>query len=115
MRELFLTLPYPPSANRYWRNWQGRMVKSAEARAYQKDIQQRFNVQSFDDCMVELTINLYRPKKTGDLDNFLKVSIDALKGVCFNDDKQVRKITAEMFDDKSNPRVEITIKQYGEK
>lgn len=114
MKELFLILPYPPSANRYWRNWHGRMVKSTIARQYQDDIKKRFNVESFHDCMVELKIDLYRPQKTGDLDNFLKVSIDALKGICFNDDKQVRKITAEMFDDKLNPRVEITIRQYGE-
>lgn len=30
-----------------------------------------------------------------DLDNCLKVSIDALKGIAYEDDKQVRKIVAE--------------------
>jgi hypothetical protein len=28
--ELIFTLPYPPSANRYWRNVKGRMVVSVE-------------------------------------------------------------------------------------
>ena len=28
------TLPYPPSANRYWRSYRGRVVKSEEARRY---------------------------------------------------------------------------------
>jgi len=105
-------MPFPVSANRYWRNVKGRMVKSSEARSYQKDIADRFKVETFADCAIELKIDLYRPKKMGDLDNYLKVTIDSLKGICFNDDKQVRKITAEMFDDKDNPRCEVLIQEY---
>jgi crossover junction endodeoxyribonuclease RusA len=29
-----LSLPYPPSANRLWRAWKGRNIKSAEYRAW---------------------------------------------------------------------------------
>ena len=31
-----LTLPWPPSVNRYWRTFQGRMIISADGRAYRK-------------------------------------------------------------------------------
>ncbi len=58
---------------------------------------------------VELSVRVYRPAKRGDLDNSLKVLLDALKGVAYVDDKQVKKIVAEQFDDPSNPRVEIEV------
>lgn len=111
-REILLVLPFPVSANRYWRNVKGRMIKSEKARLYQNDIKNRFKIETFADCAIELKIDLYRPKKMGDLDNYLKVTIDSLKGICFNDDKQVRKITAEMFDDKDYPRCEVLIQEY---
>lgn len=31
-----ITLPMPVSANRYWRTFRGRMVVSAEAKAYKE-------------------------------------------------------------------------------
>ena len=33
-----LTLPYPPSANRYWRNYRGMTVTSGEAIAYKREV-----------------------------------------------------------------------------
>ena len=34
---VILTLPVPPSSNRWWRNYRGRMVKSSAARDYQEN------------------------------------------------------------------------------
>lgn len=70
-----LSLPYPPSANRYWRVWKGRAVKSAEAKKYQREIATIClveRVQPFKDDVV-VSLEVYRPIKRGDLDNSIKV------------------------------------------
>jgi crossover junction endodeoxyribonuclease RusA len=99
-----LTLPYPPSANRYWRVFRGRVVKSDQARAYQRDAAMVFRSSHPATGPVMVTMNVYRPAKRGDLDNSIKVLLDALKGVAFIDDKQVKRIVAAQFDDKARPR-----------
>ena len=33
-----LTMPWPPSVNKYWRTFQGRMIISAEGRSYRKAV-----------------------------------------------------------------------------
>lgn len=108
-----LVLPMPPSANRYWRMWQGRMVVSTEARNYKEQAGWIAKAEAGDmiDGDVSLTIRVFRPQKRGDLDNTLKVLIDALKGVAFEDDNQVREIHAYLADDKNNPRVEVGIEE----
>lgn len=108
-----LVLPMPPSANRYWRNWRGAMVVSEEARAYKSNVAklamaQRTRPLSGD---IYVSIDVYRKQKSGDLDNRIKVVLDSLRGTAFDDDKQVVEIHARRFDDKSNPRVEVTIEE----
>lgn len=104
-----LTLPYPPSSNRYWRVFQGVARQSREAMAYKREVavlakQARVEPLAGD---VALTVTVYRPRKVGDLDNRLKVLLDALAGAAYADDKQVREIHAYLRDDKHNPRVEV--------
>jgi crossover junction endodeoxyribonuclease RusA len=108
-----LVLPYPPTANLYWRVFRGRAVKSPDARRYQAlvralSIQQR-GTAPIHAGPVNVVAKLYRPRRIGDLDNGLKVALDALKGVAFNDDSQVVRIEAERHDDKANPRLEIEV------
>jgi len=95
-----LTLPYPISANRYWRNARGRTFVSSEAKAYKQAV-----------ALIARNAGLYEPAlisavaldvrlipKSGvcmDLDNALKVTIDALNGIAYEDDSQVRKIVAQ--------------------
>lgn len=110
-----IAIPFPPSANRYWRKFNNRMVISKEAREFKKAVSlifHRGNFFSLGNNLIELNIELYRPKKIGDLDNYLKVTIDSLNGLFFDDDKQIKKLTAERFDDKLSPRVEIVIAQF---
>ena len=47
-----------------------------------------------------------------DLDNCLKVAIDALKGICYIDDSQVRKIIAERAEPDGQARLVVTISEY---
>ena len=106
-----LTLPYPPSANRYWRNFRGRMVVSAEARAYKRRVAGIFIQERPAPFIgvVNVRIAVYRPQRRGDLDNTLKVLLDSLKGLAYDDDDQIVSIAATRHDDKANPRAEIEI------
>jgi Holliday junction resolvase RusA-like endonuclease len=106
-----ITLPYPPSANRYWRVFRGRAVKSPEARSYQ----QRARLLALSMGArplagpVSVGFAVFRPRRVGDLDNVLKVILDALNGVAWVDDSQVEVLTAMRFEDKANPRVEVKV------
>lgn len=111
-----ITLPYPPSANRYWRHFRGKVVKSDEARAYQTEagwLAKAGGVRIVDGDLV-LTLRFYRPRKAGDLDNRIKVTLDSLNGVAYKDDAQVKELHAYLYDDKDNPRVEVHIEEASE-
>ncbi len=111
-----LVLPYPPTANLYWRNFRGRIVKSSDARKFAHEVARRcvdsglrLGAPAFPVGFVRVSIAVYRPRKIGDLDNTLKVLLDALRGLVFTDDKQVVRIAAERRDDRENPRAEVWI------
>lgn len=106
-----ITLPPAPSANRYWRNFRGRMVTSAEARAYKEQAAWIARAAGMEPVTgdVSVTMRVYRAAKRGDLDNSIKVSLDSLIGVAYTDDSQIVRIVAERYDDKANPRVEVEV------
>lgn len=108
-----LTLPLPPTANRYWSYAGGRVRTSDEARAYKLNVKMRALQLSPRPQPLEgevwVFLTVYRKWRQGDLDNFQKVLLDALKGVAFNDDRQVVEIHARREDDPSNPRVEVRV------
>lgn len=108
-----LTLPLPPSANRYWRNFRGRAVVSKEAKEYKEIV--GWLCQSVEhprlDGPVSIQMDVYRARKSGDLDNFTKCLLDSLNGYVYQDDSQVVEIHARRFDDKANPRVEVRIRE----
>lgn len=87
------------------------MVKSDEARKYQTSAGWLAKAAGAEliDGDVALELRMYRPQKRGDLDNRLKVLLDALQGTCYEDDGQVVEIHAFLNDDKHNPRVEVTV------
>lgn len=106
-----ITLPQPVSANRYWRNFRGRMVVSAEAKAYKEQVAWIARAAGVEMLTgdVSVTMRVYRQAKRGDLDNSLKVSLDSLIGIAYADDSQIVRIVAERYDDKRNPRVEVEV------
>lgn len=108
-RTVRLTLPAPPSANRYWRVFRNRAVMSDEAREYKRLVAylaQRAGLEPAAGEIV-LTVRWYRARRSGDLSNRIKIVEDALRGVVYVDDKQVVELHAFRDDDKANPRVEI--------
>lgn len=109
--KIALTLPPPVLANRYWRKFKNRMVISAEAKAYKAHVAllARTSGAVLLTGDISVRLDVYRGAKRGDLDNKIKVVLDALQGICYADDKQIVEIHALRFDDKKNPRVEVQI------
>jgi crossover junction endodeoxyribonuclease RusA len=115
--EVKLTLPYAPSINNLYATFRGRRITSAAGRKFKSNVAILAKQQGAKmlDGDLSVTFRVFRPRKIGDLDNRLKISQDALKGICFEDDRQIIEIHAYRFDDKTNPRVEITLKEINEK
>ena len=106
-----LTLPTPPSANRYWRTYRNRVTVSDEAKTYKTAVGwiARAVIDEPLQGDVSVTLKVYRKAKRGDLDNYNKVLLDSLSGIAYRDDSQVTELHAYRFDDKHNPRVEVEI------
>ena len=88
-----IVLPYPPSVNRYWRMWRGRMLLSQQARAYRQQV----GVILADAGIVPASgplavhVKLYPPdRRRRDADNAIKAINDSLEhGGAFHDDSQI--------------------------
>jgi crossover junction endodeoxyribonuclease RusA len=116
-----IKLPYPISANRYWRTFRNRTVVSKEAGAYKKQVALLAMVANVkvSGKQVEVSITLLpRLTKSGvaslvvlDLDNALKVTIDALKGIAYIDDDQIRVIHARYGDPVKDGGVVVEVKE----
>lgn len=52
-----------------------------------------------------------RPNKSPDLDNFTKLTLDALNGILWEDDRYIVEIHASKFYTSENPRTEIILDQ----
>ena len=132
-----ITLPYPLSANRYWRpvpiGKHITIVPTKEAKQYRKDVAGLLAAAGVIKPIagrVAIEVRLYphrpldwqkRMRLHGDLwddtvmcidvDNANKVLLDALKGVAIEDDKWVRRLVAERMEpDGGEARVVVTIR-----
>lgn len=100
-----LSLPYPISTNRYWRTFRNRQIVSKEAVAYKARVAAIAAENGIKPTAkaVSLTVQLIpKANKDGsaskvclDLDNCLKVCLDALQGAAYDDDNQVEEIHAK--------------------
>jgi len=137
MQPIELTLPYPLSANRYWRTYMPRGFSapvtacSKEAKEYKAQVgwlARKAGVSKPIAGRVAVAYTLYpqRPQDWAkraardpmawddtvqciDLDNAQKVLFDALKGVAFDDDKWVRRIEAERAEPDGEGRIVVRI------
>jgi len=100
-----LELPYPVSANRYWRSfvpkgWTRAVVHlSDEAKRYKRDVgwlakQAGYHQPTRRPIALHLTL-VPRNGVVMDLGNCLKIAEDALQGIVYENDKQVRSIAIE--------------------
>lgn len=131
-----VTLPAPISANRYWRTRVAKGIVmtyiSPEAKAFKADVAyilRDAGVRKPIEGRVSVNITLYphrpldwqkRQQKLGDawddsvrsidLDNAIKVTLDALKGLAFEDDVWVREIWARRAEpDSMGARVMVNV------
>lgn len=111
---MIVTLPYPPSVNNLYATVRGRRVLSRAGRNYHEtaSLAAMRAGAIYIDGPVTVTVDVYRPRKAGDLDNTLKVVLDSLTGTCWHDDRQVEEIHARRFDDKHNPRVVVDVQPF---
>lgn len=136
-----LTLPYPISANRYWRTAvRGSFVStyvSQEAKEFKEQVGwlcKAAGIRAPLAGRVAITVQLYpnrpqdfktRMRKHGatwddtvqclDIDNANKVLLDALKGIAIEDDKWVRRLSSERMEpDEHGARVVVCIEQIAQ-
>jgi len=138
MSEIRLVLPYPISANRYWRTFMPKGFKapvttvSPEAKSYKAQVAHMCKVAGIKQPIsgrVEIDIKLFpkRPQDYAkrmqknpdswdddvqclDLDNANKVLFDAIKGIAIIDDKWIRRLTSERMEPDGEARVILTIR-----
>ena len=107
-----LSLPEPPSANRYWRRAGTHLHRSSEADRYIREVKAAVAFAGITQIRgaVELRFVWYRRKRIGDLSNRIKVLEDALQWGAFADDGKVRRLVCEMCDDEpTHARVEVLV------
>jgi crossover junction endodeoxyribonuclease RusA len=135
MTAITVTLPYPISANRYWRSFplNGRTMTAptSEAKAYKRDVAwllKSAGIRKPIDGRVHVHIDLYpkrpldwqaRMRKFGaawddtvqclDVDNARKVLYDSLKGIAIVDDKWIWSDSATRREPDGEARVVVTI------
>lgn len=118
----WIALPYPISANRYWRRSGHAMYVSKEAIAYKKQVQYRTMVCGTRPIDGPVTVYIFfhpKQKKDGtayaqrlDIDNVIKVTLDALIGVAYHDDKQVLRLVAEVGEAIPEGGLSVLFKPY---
>ena len=107
-----VTLPWPPSVNRYWRSVNGRNILSEQGRNYRllAGVELIGCEQKTGPCSV--VIVAYPPdNRRRDVDNILKAPLDALThSGAIEDDSCVRFLSIRKADpDPERPRLEVTI------
>ena len=95
---IFLTLPFPPSMNTYWRNFRGRTIISPQGRAFKAavaDYVVEYRVPKLGDKKLRISMVLFpRDKRKIDIDNRIKAVLDALQDAgVFDDDFQVDELS----------------------
>lgn len=90
-------------------NGRPAFIKSAKARAYERDFQlqcKRIDPLMSEDVSVDITI--YYATRRPDLDE--SVILDCMQGFIYENDRQVKEKHIYHRLDKANPRAEITVK-----
>lgn len=110
-----LSLPVPPTVNKYYRRSGHKVFLSQQARQYKAVVARECLGLKPMSGEVLLRVRWYRARRQGDIDNILKSLLDALKGYAFGDDARVARLEVERFDtDRRNPRVEVEVVSWQE-
>jgi crossover junction endodeoxyribonuclease RusA len=108
-----LTLPWPPTVNTYWRNFNGRTIISAKGREYRKAVADQVLIQhaaKHVDYAVKVEIKAYRPdRRRRDLDNLLKALLDAMTSAGVMEDDALIADLRIYWADEVGGMVKVTI------
>lgn len=85
------------------------MVLKKEGREYREEVRRLCGANPVSKSLMVLTARIYRPRKSGDIDNIFKCLLDSMQGVVYENDSQIVELHAYRGDDKDNPRVEVSI------
>lgn len=120
-----IVLPYPPSLNDLYGRRGNYVYKKKSHRDYTDVVHAKIKALKIKptDKPICISLVLYRPKKTGDIDNYFKTIFDSLAqpmekvgksrvaispyGLYLNDN-QIDELHVYKSLDRDNPRVEIT-------
>lgn len=90
------------------------LAKTKALRQYEKDFfiqANKYRNAGIDDYF-ELEVDVYYPNQRSDLDNSLKILLDCLQAIgAIKNDNKCTRIVANKYLDKTNPRIEFTIKR----
>ena len=87
----------PPSVNHSYRAYRGRVVLSARAREFKEKVAKSLG-EAFNKITGKVKLDVtfhFKDKRKRDIDNYLKVLLDSLKGLAFEDDDQIYELTVK--------------------
>ena len=94
-----LELPYPPSANRYWRNVRGMVMISKEGRQYRQDVVniiKAHKVEQINGAIAVKVIAFMPDFRIRDIDNICKCLLDSVsKAGLWEDDSFICALILE--------------------
>jgi crossover junction endodeoxyribonuclease RusA len=108
---LAVTLPLPPSVNHLYYRARHHVFLTAAARDYHAMVALALRGQAVPaDARVALTLVLYFPdRRRRDLDNALKLLLDAVSRVLGFDDAHIEALHVYRALDRARPRAEVTL------
>lgn len=111
MNQIYLATKVP-SVNHYWKGSGRHRYVSPQGRTFKQRVAWQAKRNNFQllEGDVEVVIEWFKKgRQRGDLDNIFKVILDSLNGVGYQDDKQVKSITAKMWEQTGTDGVEIRV------
>jgi len=108
-----ITLPYPPSVNHMYVHTARGVYMSDTGKAFKWEAlaQVPFDTPRFAlELQLAVVINIYRPRKSGDIDNRVKIVLDSMNDRLWVDDSQICELHIYRHDDKHNPRIELEVR-----
>lgn len=93
------------------KRWVGYIYETKEAKSYKRYVALQMSALRATPVNgdVSMTVEVHRGNKRRDGHNALAVLFDALQGHAYNNDKQVKRLVFERFEDPRNPRVVVEV------
>lgn len=114
-----LTLPYPPSVNKYWRMGGNGVFISAQGRGFRQAVVRILSAKNHKTLgeRLRVEIEVYPPdKRKRDLDNVLKALLDALQSAqIFEDDEQIDHLVVRRSKVIEGGKIIVSVKEIESK